>query len=172
MESIKLKTNPEAVKNFEKMTFDVPRFPHLEYVINSTERNEKMISLLDERKVLIGENKSKKTKLQIVEDEILILETDDKLAKLHKQLDEKKKYYQDFTQELLKHIEDCNENFESHLTKAVTFLNDNVNSKNNDKVKDLLNAFETIKDKDLNSDWENRIVFFLAVKRIMNPKKK
>jgi hypothetical protein len=58
------------------------------------------------------------------------------------------------------------------LTKAVTFLNDNVNSKSNDKVKDLLNAFETIKDKDLNSDWENRIVFFLAVKRIMNPKKK
>ena len=45
MESIKLKTNPEAVKNFEKMTFDVPRFPHLEYVINSTERNEKMIFL-------------------------------------------------------------------------------------------------------------------------------
>jgi len=110
--------------------------------------------------------------LESVEDDILLIETDEKLAKLHKQLDEKKKYYQDFTEKLLEHIEDCNETFEENLTKAITYLNDNVNAKNNDKVKDLMNAFETIKDKDLNSDWENRIVFFLAIKRIMNPKKK
>ena len=118
------------------------------------------------------ESKTKKSALQLVEDQILLIETDEKLAKFHKQLDEKKKYYQEFTQELLVRIEDCNENFESNLEKAITFLNDNVNSKKNDKVADLNNAFESIKDKDLNLDWESRIVFFLAIKRIMNPTKK
>jgi hypothetical protein len=172
MNTIKLQNSPESAKNFEKMRFEVERFPHLDYVIQSTTRNERMISLLNERKVLISESKSKKSALQLVEDEILLIETDEKLAKLHKQLDEKKKYYQDFTEKLLEHIEDCNSTFDENLTKAVTYLNDNVNAKKNDKVKDLMNAFETIKDKDLNSDWENRIVFFLAIKRIMNPSKK
>jgi hypothetical protein len=172
MQSIKLQTNPETAKNFEKMFFSVPRFPHLEYVIQSTERNEKMIALLNERKVLISEKKITKSALQNVEDQILLIETDEKLAKFHKQLDEKKKYYQEFTQELLVRIEDCNENFVSSLEKAVKFLNDNVNSKKNEKVADLTNAFETIKDKDLNSDWETRLVFFLAIKRILTPTKK
>lgn len=171
MKTIEIKNNPKAVENFEKMSFDVPRFPHLEYVIESTKRNEKMISLLGEKKVLISENKTKKSKLQLVEDEITLIETDEKLAKLHKQLDEKKKYYQEFTQELLVRIEDCNENFEKIFLKAITYLNDNVNSKNNEKVKDLQNAFDTIADKNLNSDWESRIVFFLAIKRILNPPK-
>jgi hypothetical protein len=172
MNTIKLQNSPEMAKNFEKLRFEIERFPHLDYVMQSTNRSERMIALLNERKVLIGENTLKMSALESVEDEILLIETDEKLAKLHKQLDEKKKYYQDFTEKLLEHIEDCNETFEENLTKAITYLNDNVNAKNNDKVKDLMNAFETIKDKDLNSDWENRIVFFLAIKRIMNPKKK
>jgi hypothetical protein len=172
MNTIKLQNSPESAKNFEKLRFEVERFPHLDYVIQSTNRNERMILLLNERKILMGGSKSKKSALQLVEDEIVLIETDEKLAKFHKQLDEKKKYYQDFTEKLLEHIEDCNLTFEENLSKAVTYLNDNVNSKNNDKVKDLINAFETINDKDLNSDWENRIVFFLAIKRIMNSNKK
>ncbi len=172
MELIKLKNSPEEAKNFEKMRFEVERFPHLDYVMKSTNRTERMISLLNERKVLMGEGKSKKSSLQLVEDEITLIETDEKLSKFHKQLDEKRKYYQEFTENLLIQIEECNEEFLKRLSKAVAYLNDNVNSKNNDKVKDLQNAFETIKDKDLNIDWENRIVFYLAIKRIMNPKKK
>jgi hypothetical protein len=172
MNTIKLQNSPESAKNFEKLRFEVKRFPHLDYVIQSTNRNERMILLLNERKILMGGSKSKKSALQLVEDEIVLIETDEKLDKFHKQLDEKKKYYQDFTEKLLEHIEDCNSTFEENLIKAVTYLNDNVNSKNNDKVKDLINAFETINDKDLNSDWENRIVFFLAIKRIMNSNKK
>lgn len=172
MKQISINVTPEVAKNFEKLRFEVERFPHLDYVMQSTNRNERLISLLNEKKVLLGESKTKKTALQKVDDEITLIETDERLAKLHKQLDEKQKYYQEFTEKLLEHIDDCNETFEKELQKAITYLNDNVNSKNNEKVKDLENAFDTIKYKDLNTDWENRVVFFLAIKRIMNPKKK
>ena len=172
MKGIRINVTPDVAKNFEKLRFEVERFPHLDYVMQSTNRNERLIALLNEKKVLLGESKTKKTSLQIVDDEITLIEIDERLSKLHKQLDEKKKYYQEFTEKLLEHIEDCNETFENELQKAITYLNDNVNSKNNEKVKDLENAFDTIKDKDLNTDWENRVVFFLAIKRIMNPKKK
>lgn len=172
MKSIRINLTPETAETFEKMTFEVSRFPHLEYVINSTDRNEKLIALLNEKKVLLGENSIDKTPLQLVNDAITLIEIDERLGKLHKQLDEKKKYYQEFTEKLLENIKECNENLTQLLEKAIVYTNDNEGAKTNEKVADLNNAFESVWDKDLNVDWESRIVFYLAIKRILKHKSK
>jgi predicted DNA-binding protein len=155
----------------DKIEFDVQRFSHLEYVVNSTERAERMIQCYDKRRTLASKNASKMSENEKNELDILILETEDKLAKLHKQLAEKKKYVQEFTETLLTQIEDFNKNAKETVEKAFTFYRDNFKSKKNEKVIALQQTFDGLEDKDLAGNWEERLVLFIALKRILKSDK-
>lgn len=155
----------------DKIEFEVERFSHLEYVVNSTERAEKMIHHYDSRRTLASNNASIMSENEKNELDILILETEEKLAKLHKQLVEKKKYLQEFTETLLTQIEDYNLNVAETVEKAFTFYRDNMASKKNEKVIALRQTFEEVEEKDLLGNWEERLVLFIALKRILKSEK-
>lgn len=155
----------------DKIEFEVERFSHLEYVVNSTERAEKMIQHYDKRRTLASNNASMMSENEKNELDILILETEEKLAKLHKQLVEKKKYLQEFTETLLKQIEDYNLNVKETFEKAFTFYRDNLTSKKNEKVIALRQTFEEAEEKDLSGNWEERLVLFITLKRILKSEK-
>lgn len=155
----------------DKIEFDVERFSHLDYVVNSTERAEKMIQHYDKRRTLASNNASMMSENEKNELDILILETEEKLAKLHKQLVEKKKYLQEFTETLLTQIEDFNANVTETVEKAFTFYRDNMASKKNEKVIALRQIFEDSEEKDLLGNWEERLVLFIALKRVLKSDK-
>jgi hypothetical protein len=155
----------------DKIEFQVERFTHLEYVVKSTERTEEMIQLLNIRRTLAPENASTKSEFEKNELQILLCETDEKLAKLHKQLVEKKKYLQEFTDTLLKQIEDCNNNAEEIFEKAFSFYVNNLSSKKNEKVIAFAESFAELEEKDIEANWEERLVFFIALKRILKSEK-
>jgi hypothetical protein len=157
--------------NADKIEFQVERFTHLDYVVKSTERTEEMIQLLNIRRTLAPENASTKSEFEKNELQILLCDTDEKLAKLHKQLVEKKKYLQEFTDTLLKQIEDCNNNAQETFEKAFSFYRNNLSSKKNEKVIALAQTFTELADKDLVANWEERLVFFIALKRILKSEK-
>lgn len=159
------------VEILDKIEFQVERFPHLDYITSSTSRHEKMIHLLNNRRTLAKENANNLSEYEQNELEILLLDTDEKLAKYHKQLVEKKKYVQEFTEILLKQIDDCNNNLIEKVDKAVNFYANNYTSKKNDKVAQLGAIFMDLKDKDLEGNWEERLAFFIALKRIMKLEK-
>jgi hypothetical protein len=155
----------------EKLEFDIKRFSHLEYVVESTERAERMIQCYDKRRTLASNNASMMSENEKNELDILILETEEKLAKLHKQLVEKKKYLQEFTETLTTQINEYNVNVKETFEKAFTFYQDNLNSKKNEKVIALQQTFDSIEDKDLEGNWEERLVLFIALKRILKSDK-
>ena len=155
----------------EKLEFDVKPFSELEYVVESTERAERMIQCYDKRRTLASNNASMMSENEKNELDILILETEEKLAKLHKQLVEKKKYLQEFTETLTTQIDEYNVNVKETFEKAFTFYRDNLNSKKNEKVIALQQTFDSIEDKDLEGNWEERLVLFIALKRILKSDK-
>jgi hypothetical protein len=155
----------------EKLEFDIKRFSHLEYVVESTERAERMIQCYDKRRTLASNNASMMSENEKNELDILILETEEKLAKLHKQLVEKKKYLQEFTETLTTQINEYNVNVKETFEKAFTFYQDNLNSKKNEKVIALQQTFDSLEDKDLEGNWEERLVLFIALKRILKSDK-
>lgn len=165
------KTGVLEILTSEKLEFDVKKFSHLEYVVESTERAEQMIQCYDKRRTLASNNASMMSENEKNELEILVLETEEKLAKLHKQFVEKKKYVQEFTETLLIQIEDFNANVAETLEKAFTFYQDNLKSKKNEKVIALQQTFEGLEDKDLAGNWEERLVLFIALKRILKSDK-
>jgi hypothetical protein len=165
------KTGVLKILMSEKLEFDVKRFSHLEYVVESTERAERMIQCYDKRRTLASNNASMMSENEKNELDILILETEEKLAKLHKQLVEKKKYLQEFTETLTTQIDEYNVNVKETFEKAFTFYRDNLNSKKNEKVIALQQTFDSIEDKDLEGNWEERLVLFIALKRILKSDK-
>jgi hypothetical protein len=165
------KTGVLKILMSEKLEFDVKRFSHLEYVVESTERAERMIQCYDKRRTLASNNASMMSENEKNELDILILETEEKLAKLHKQLVEKKKYLQEFTETLTTQINEYNVNVKETFEKAFTFYQDNLNSKKNEKVIALQQTFDSIEDKDLEGNWEERLVLFIALKRILKSDK-
>jgi len=172
MKTITKRNTTENALNFVNMHFEADKFPHLNYVNTSIINNEKYIALLNEKKILLSENKVEKTKLEIVNDEISLIEIDDKLSKLHKNLAEKVKYQKEFSEKLLENIDECNKGLPMLISMSIEYINLNVNNKKNEKVADLLNAFNEAENKDLNVDWESRIVFYLSLKRINKTIKK
>jgi hypothetical protein len=163
---------------YQKLEFDVNKFPHLLSVQERIDELTLFISHLNLRKGLInGEISQKypsgeKSAFQKNEDAILLIQTNWDLAKSHKNLAEKNQYIKDFTEKLIKYIDEVNENFESIRMKALSYLENNKNSKNNETVKALEIEFEQVKDTDLDENWEVRVKHYIMLKSILEAPKK
>jgi flagellar hook-basal body complex protein FliE len=163
---------------YQKLEFDVNKFPHLLSVQERIEELTLFIEKLNLRKALINGEKSQgypsgeKSEFQKNEDAILLIQTNWDLAKSHKNLAEKTKYAKEFTDRLIKYIDEVNEKFESVRHKAFTFLKDNNSSKNNEIVKALEVEFEQVKDTDLDENWEVRVKHYIVLKSIFEAPKK
>ena len=92
------------------------------------------------------------------------------MQKLHKNLAEKNAYIKDFTESLKSYIPEVNENFESILFKAESYLKNNEKSTKNEKVIALKQEFDEVKNIDLNDNWENRIKHYISLKNIFAKK--
>jgi len=169
-------------KKFENLTFNLDKFPHLTFLQERATEISELIVKLDKRKfylvnetsaVILTKNKvelSEKSKYEVNEQEILLTKTNWELQKLHKNLAEKNAYIKDFIQSLKSYIPEVNENFESILFKAESYLKNNEKSKNNEKVIALKQEFDEVKNVDLNDNWENRIKHYISLKNIFAKK--
>jgi hypothetical protein len=157
---------------YQKLEFDVTKFPHLLSIQERVEELTLFIEKLNLRKALINGQSEMKSEFQKNEDEILVLQTNWDLAKSHKSLAEKTQYVKEFTERLVKYIDEINENFESIRVKALSYLENNKNSKNNETVKALQVEFEQVKDTDLDENWEVRVKHYIVLKSIFEAPKK
>lgn len=156
----------------QKLELDVNKFPHLLSIQERIDELTMLIEKLNIRKSLIDSNKADKSPFELNEDAILVIKTNWELAKSHKSLAEKTKYVKEFTERLIKYIDEINENFESMRVKALSYLQNNKNSKNNDTVKALTVEFEQVKDTDLDENWEVRVKHYIMLKSIFDAPKK
>jgi hypothetical protein len=158
---------------YQKLEFDVNKFPHLLSIQERVEELTLFIEKLNIRKSLINSQNAKKSQFEQNEDEILLIQTNWDLAKSHKNLAEKTQYVKEFTEKLIKYIDEVNENFETVRNKAFTYLKNNKEAKNNETVKALEVEFEQVKDTDLDENWEVRVKHYIVLKTIFEaPKKK
>lgn len=157
---------------YQKLEFDVKKFPHLLSIQERVEELTLFIEKLNLRKALINGQSEMKSEFQKNEDEILLIQTNWDLAKSHKNLAEKNQYIKDFTEKLIKYIDEVNENFESIRMKALSYLENNKNSKNNETVKALEIEFEQVKNTDLDENWEVRVKHYIMLKSIFEAPKK
>jgi hypothetical protein len=157
---------------YQKLEFDVNKFPHLLSIQERVEELTLFIEKLNLRKALINGQSEMKSEFQKNEDEILLIQTNWDLAKSHKNLAEKNQYIKDFTEKLIKYIDEVNENFESIRMKALSYLENNKNSKNNETVKALEIEFEQVKNTDLDENWEVRVKHYIMLKSIFEAPKK
>jgi hypothetical protein len=156
----------------QKLEFDESKFPHLLTIKQRVEEITLFIEKLNKRKVLINNQQAKKSEFQKNEDDILLIQTDWDLAKSHKSLAEKTEYVREFVERLEKYIPEINENYESVVSKAKAYYENNKNSKNNDIAKALENEFKEVEKTDLNENWEVRIKHYLVLKNLLENKKK
>ena len=154
--------------SMSKMSFDLEKFPHLISVKSAVESQKSYIECMNKRKVLIRENNSEKSEYQKNEDEIVLIRTDWELAKAHKNLREKENYFRDFSENIASYIDEVNEKFDQVFLKATSFK-----EQRNKVIYEQLKAeFDTVKDVDMNEDWQMRIKHYITLKTILNPKKK
>lgn len=153
-------------ENLQKLVFDEAKFPHLTNVKESVEQLTSYIEKLNKRKLLINNQQEMKSEYQKNEDEILLIITDRGLAKSHKNLAEKNEYIKNFSEKLVKYIDEVNENYDSMVQKAFNYYENNKKSKNNEMVKALELEWENVKKTDLNENWEVRIKHYIVLKTI------
>ena len=163
---------------YQPLEFDLNKFPHLLSVQERIDELTLFISKLNLRKGLIsgeasqGYPSGEKSEFQKNEDAILLIQTNWDLAKSHKSLAEKTAYAKEFTDRLIKYIDEVNENFETVRNKALTYLKNNKEDKNNETVKALEVEFEQVKDTDLDENWEVRLKHYIVLKGIFEAPKK
>jgi hypothetical protein len=173
MKTVNMKTT-----EYQKLEFDINKFPHLLSVQDRIEELTLFINKLNLRKAFINGETSQgypceeKSEFQKNEDAILLIQTNWDLAKSHKNLAEKTQYAKEFSERLIKYIDEVNENFESLRQKAFTYLANNKSAKNNEKVKAIEVELDQVKDTDLDENWEVRVKHYIVLKGIFEDQKK
>lgn len=148
-----------------KMIFELEKFPYALAVKEQVESIRKYIDMLTKRKALIKEGFSEKSDFEKNEIEITIHETNAKLARSHKSLNEQEQYFKDYCASLSKKIDEVNEKYDKLIMRARGY------KQKKEVVAQLNEAFAIVKDMDLENNWEQRIKHYIDLDLILNPKK-
>lgn len=149
--------------NLEPDLLPIDKLPLLKNNVESIERNEKIVELLNKRKKIINsELENLDSAFEKNEREILLLKTDNELIKYHSDLFKRKMYVDDMKKSMTEILKEMDKEWSNVVEKAEAIKDKNP------EVKKRIDAFDM---NVMDANWELAIDFYLVLKDAINPSK-
>lgn len=149
--------------NLEPDLLPIDKLPLLKNNVDTIERNEKIVELLNKRKKIINsEIDSIDSAYEKNEREIILLKTDSELIKYHADLFKRKSYVEDLKGKIIDVLKEMDKEWSNIIERAELI------KEKNEEVKKRLDSFDMNK---MDANWELAIDFYLNLKGIIYPEK-
>ena len=149
----------------ESPKLDLTKFPHLEIVGKSIESLERLIELMDQKRIILDGRKSAGNvkNEDAIDAEIALINLDNRKSKLHTQLIQKKQYYKEFYEKCQSTLEEMASEYDSVIERATRRAG--VSKELNEYMK---NADTTV----FESNLEEKMKYYLDLRKTLEPKNK
>jgi len=144
----------------KKAELDLSKYPFLAAKKKAIETREKMVRLLNNRKELLTAKMNSQIGYELNESKILILKTDDELAKIHTGLIQAKQQYEGFYLSCQLTTEEMDNKYQGLVSEAT---DKRKYSKEIDEV------FSTVDFDEMAADYDKKISFYLKLKALLYP---
>lgn len=144
---------------------NIDRFPHLKNVRLSIGKLQEYIDLLEKRKTFAKKDYDICSEKDQVEIDILIIETDTKIARSRQRIDERQNYFNEYHKRLTETYDEVLKNFDATRKEAI--LKSNDKSFHNAKaLKNELNEANNFAGM-FSTNWELKFRHYLELKKIL-----
>lgn len=155
----------ETIEKTATQELDLSKFPHLAIVKESITTMERLIELLNEKREILVAKKddTNSTREEKINAEIGVIDIDNRKSKVHTQLIQKKKYYEEFYEKCVSTLEEIATEWDDVMRRADV-------RKGVDK--EFRNFIEQTDTSEFESNLEKKLHHFVTVKRYLTPKNK
>lgn len=151
---------------------NIKKFPHLMNVKDGINTLKSLVDHLEKRKKLCKENFSEMSAFEKNEVEILTIETDIKISKAKKNIQERSDYFEKYMKQLVSTWPEVERDYKEFRKKALLMVKDNeFKSKNPLNHKKLQTEINDAKDyiTEFSKNYEMKFRHFLHLKEFMKP---
>ena len=153
-------------KQFQK---NIDKFPHLKNVKESIDDLKNYVELLEKRKRLARAGSSKLSELEQNDSDILIAETQIKISKANKTINERTDYFTEYHEKLMKLYDDVQENWDKLQKKVLKVIEEKTHP-NHLKLAEEVKA-TSVFSKEFEKNWEMKFRHFIELKQLLQPPK-
>lgn len=144
----------------KKAELDLSKYPFLTAKKRAIETREKMVRLLNSRKEMLQLKMKNQAGYDLNESEILLIKTDDELAKIHTGLIQAKQQYEGLVISCQLMTEDIQDKFQPLVDEA---------SEKRKHSKEIDEVFSHVNFNEMASDYDKKISFYLKLKALLYP---
>lgn len=143
------------------MKIVMSKFPYLSSQKEGIQNLKKIVELMNNRKKLIGENKSSLNPYEQNEQEILLWKTNKELSSAYKDLSDREIKFKELHNFYSEFLDEVSKNFDAIMKEA------KKQKDANEKIKEQLESFKTI---DFEENWEAKIHLYHKLKELLEYK--
>jgi len=144
----------------KRAELDLSKYPFLTVKKQAIETREKMVRLLNNRKEMLKKRMNEQIGYEANESEILLIKTDDELAKIHTSLIQAKQQYEGLYLSCQLTTEEMEEKYQAIVNEATE------KRKYSEEINEV---FSTVDFDEMANDYDKKISFYLKLKAMLYP---